>query len=88
MGEFKNWSIKELMILVASLGYVHEKAESDNNEIVANDIGLVMDKLQPILEKKMKETKDFYELIETLDDVSLASEIIVQNPNAEIPEYN
>ena len=88
MGEFTNWSIKELMVLVASLGYVHDKAEQDNNELVMNDIELVMNKIQPVLEKKMQETKTFYELIETLDDVSLASEIIVQNPNVEIPEYN
>ena len=89
MGEFTNWSVQDLMILVASLRFTYEKAESDDNEIVMDDIQSVMDKIKPILETKLKEMQEFGELIEScLEDVALASEIIVRNPNAEIPEYN
>lgn len=89
MGEFNNWSIQDLMILVASLRFTYERAESDGNEIVMDDIQSVMDKIKPILETKLKEMQEFGELIEScLEDVALASEIIVRNPNAEIPEYN
>ena len=89
MGEFTNWSVKDLMVLIASLRFVYEKAENDDNELVMGDIDEVLNKLKPILESRLKEMQEFGELIEScLEDVALASEIIVRNPNAEIPEYN
>ena len=89
MGEFTNWSVKDLMVLVASLRFVYEKAENDENELVMGDIDEVLNKIKPILESRLKEMQEFGELIEScLEDVALASEIIVRNPNAEIPEYN
>jgi hypothetical protein len=47
----------------------------------------VFKKLEIVFDKKHDERNNFIELVNELDDLQIASEIITKNPDAEIPEY-
>jgi hypothetical protein len=47
----------------------------------------VFKKLEIVFDKKHDERNNFIELVNELDDLQIASEIIAKNPDVEIPEY-
>ena len=47
----------------------------------------VFNKLEIVFDKKQEERNNFIELVNELDDLQIASEIIAKNPDVEIPEY-
>ena len=47
----------------------------------------VFKKLEIVFDKKHDERNQFIELVNELDDLEIASEIITKNPDVEIPEY-
>ena len=55
----------------------------DHLQTVASLTKLVSD----IHQSKFAEVEEFYEIIEDLDELEIASEIIAKNPDVEIPEY-
>jgi len=47
----------------------------------------VFNKLEIVFDKKHDERNNFIELVNELDDLQIASEMITKNPDVEIPEY-
>jgi hypothetical protein len=62
--------------------------ENDAPEKIINVLQSIKSKLEPLIEQECNIFNEFQELTTQLDDLHLASKIIVQNPDAVTTEYN
>lgn len=89
MDKLNLFSFEELCGIGASLSFTREHAEQNNALEVAEHLGEILNKLNPIIKERLTEVKTFGDIVENLlDDVDNASALIVANPDIEIPEYH
>jgi hypothetical protein len=62
--------------------------ENDAPEKIVDVLRSILNKLEPLIEAECNIFNEFQELTTQLEDVYLASKILVQNPDAVTTEYN
>jgi hypothetical protein len=62
--------------------------ENDAPAKIVNVLQSIKSKLEPLIETECNIFNEFQELTTQLEDVYLASKILVQNPDAVTTEYN
>jgi hypothetical protein len=84
----KSFDLDELGLLHTMAGVAQMNAEESDAPIkIVNVLRSVMEKLESLIEIECNIFNEFQELTTQLDDLHLASKIIVQNPDAVTTDY-
>jgi hypothetical protein len=83
-----NFNLDELGLLHTMVGVSLDNAlEQDAPTKIVEVLQSVLSKLEPLIEEECNIFNEFQELTTQLDDLHLASKIIVQNPDAVTTDY-
>lgn len=83
----ERFNLDELGLLHTMCGVALENADGDAPIKIVNVLRSVMEKLESLIEEECNIFNEFQELTTQLDDLHLASKIIVQNPDAVTTDY-
>lgn len=84
----KDFNLKELGVIHMVIDMALENADDiDAPPHIVATFESILAKLQPLIDKECEIYNEFQELTSQLEDVELASRIIVKNPDAVTTEY-
>ena len=84
----QRFTLDELGLMHTMIGVSLEGAEENDAPVkIVNTLRSIMEKLEPMIEEECNIFNEFQELTTQLDDLHLASKIIVQNPDAVTTDY-
>ena len=84
----KDFNLKELGVIHMVIDMALENSDSlDAPPHIIRTFESILEKLQPLIDKECEIFNEFQNLASQLEDVELASRIIVKNPDAVTTEY-
>jgi hypothetical protein len=83
------FNLKELGVIHMVMDMAIENAEEiDAPPHIVATFQSIIEKVQPLIDEECKIFNEFQELTTQLEDVELASRIVIKNPDAVTTEYN
>jgi hypothetical protein len=85
----KDFNLKELGVIHMVMDMAVENADDIGAPPhIIETFQSILEKLQPLIDEECKIFNEFQELTTQLEDVELASRIVIKNPDAVTTEYN
>ena len=84
----QRFTLDELGLMHTMIGVSLEGAEENDAPVkIVNTLRSLMEKLEPLIEEECNIFNTFQDIATQLDDLYLASKIIVKNPDAVTTDY-
>lgn len=84
-----DFNLRELGVLHLMVSSALEEGDSLNAPPqIIEVLQEIIAKLEPLIDEQCKIFNEFQWITEQLDDLELSAKILVQDPNAEIPDYH
>jgi hypothetical protein len=84
----KDFNLKELGVIHMVIDMALDNADDiDAPPHIIETFQSILEKLQPLIDAECKIFNEFQELTTQLEDVELASRIVIKNPDAVTTEY-
>lgn len=82
------FNLHELGVIHMMIDNAIESAEElSAPTAILDTLSSILDKIRPMIDEECRAFNEFVTISETLEDVEMASKILIKDPEAQIPEY-